>query len=75
MQIGTVVSVTSKVVADERAPGGAELHDAKIEVIVPVVDAPPVEIDKPLDHKPENLDTLFEYRPVGLRNLQETANS
>lgn len=73
LQIGTVVSVTGKVVADERAPGGAELHDAKIEVIVPVVDAPPVEIDKPLDHKPENLDTLFEYRPVGLRNLQETA--
>lgn len=73
LQIGTVVSVNGKVVADERAPGGAELHDAKIEVIVPVVDAPPVEIDKPLDHKPENLDTLFEYRPVGLRNLQETA--
>lgn len=73
LQIGTVVNVTGKVVTDERAPGGAELHEAKIEVIVPVVDAPPVEIDKPLDHKPENLDTLFEYRPVGLRNLQETA--
>jgi nondiscriminating aspartyl-tRNA synthetase len=73
LQIGTVVCITGKVVIDERAPGGAELHDASIEVIVPVEDAPPVEIDKPLDHKPDNLDTLFEYRPIGLRNLQETA--
>lgn len=73
LQIGTVLSVTGKVVADERAPGGAELHDATIEVVVPVVDTPPVEIDKPLDHKSDNLDTLFEYRPIGLRNLQETA--
>jgi nondiscriminating aspartyl-tRNA synthetase len=40
---------------------------------VPVTAEPSVEIDKPLSHKPDNLDTLFEYRPVGLRNLQETA--
>lgn len=40
---------------------------------MPVTDEPPIEIDKPLSHRPENLDTLFEYRPVGLRNLQETA--
>ena len=32
------------VVADERAPGGAELHDPKIEIIVPVTDVPPIEI-------------------------------
>ena len=73
LQIGTVVSASGTVHEDERAPGGAELHDASIEVIVPVVDAPPIEIDKPIDHKPDNLDTLFEYRPVSLRNLQETA--
>ena len=73
LQIGTVVEVTGNVIADDRAPGGAELHDVKLTVISPVVDAPPVEIDKPLDHKPDNLDTLFEYRPIGLRNLQETA--
>lgn len=71
MQIGTVLSVDGKVVEEPRAPGGAELHDARITVIVPVVDEPPIEIDKPLSHKPENLDTLFEYRALGLRNLQE----
>lgn len=71
MQIGTVLKVTGKVVKDDRAPNGAEIHDPKLEVIVPVVDEPPIEIDKPLDHKPENLDTLFENRVIGLRNLQE----
>lgn len=73
MQIGTVLSVDGMVKEEPRAPGGAELHDAKLEVSVPVTDEPPVEIDKPLSHKPDNLDTLFEHRVVGLRNLQETA--
>lgn len=72
MQLGTVLSLTGKVVVDERAPGGAELHDVVVEVLVPVTDESPIEIDKPIDHKSENLDTLFEHRVVSLRNLQET---
>lgn len=72
MQIGTVLEVKGKVVEDERAPGGAEIHEPALTVIVPVTDEPPIEIDKPLNHKSENLDTLFEYRAIGLRNLQET---
>ena len=71
MQIGTVVSFTGTVVADERAPGGAELHDVTVEVLTPVTDEPPIEIDKPISHKSENLDTLFEHRVLSLRNLQE----
>src|SRR3989344_491042 len=47
LQIGTVLEVTGKVVKDERAPGGAEIHDPKLEVMVPVLDEPPIEIDKP----------------------------
>jgi nondiscriminating aspartyl-tRNA synthetase len=73
LQIGTVLSVDGKVVEEPRAPGGAELHEAKLEVMVPVTDEPPIEIDKPLSHKPDNLDTLFDHRVLGLRNLQETA--
>lgn len=71
MQIGTVLSVNGKVTEESRAPGGAELHDPKLEIISPVTDEPPIEIDKPLSHKPDNLDTLFDNRVVGLRNLQE----
>lgn len=73
LQTGTVFALTGLVVADERAPGGAELHDVQVEVLVPVTAEPPIEIDKPLDHKSENLDTLFEHRVIGLRNLQEQA--
>lgn len=71
MQIGTVMSLTGTVVADERAPGGAELHDVRVEIEVPVTDESPIEIDKPINHKPENLDTLFDHRVIGLRNMQE----
>lgn len=73
LQIGTILTVDGQVVKEDRAPGGAELHDAKLTVLVPVEAEPSIEIDKPLSHKPDNLDTLFEYRAVGLRNLQETA--
>lgn len=73
LQIGTVVSFTGLVVADDRAPGGAELHEVKVEVEVPVTDESPIEIDKPILHKPENLETLFDTRVIGLRNLQERA--
>lgn len=73
MQIGTVIALSGTVVADERAPGGAELHDVTIEVITPVEHESPIEIDKPLSHKPDNLDTLFDHRVIGLRNLQERA--
>lgn len=72
-QIGTVVSVSGTVVSEPRAPGGFEIHDPVVEVLVPVNDEPLIEIDKPLSHKSENLDTLFDYRPIGLRNLNETA--
>ena len=71
LQIGTVLAVEGTVKEEPRAPGGAELHDATIEVLVPVTDEPPIEIDKPIQHKPDNLDTLFEYRVLNVRNLQE----
>lgn len=73
LQIGTVLQVEGKVIKDDRAPNGAEIHDPVLEVEVAVTEEPPIEIDKPIDHKPENLDTLFEYRGISLRNLQEAA--
>lgn len=71
LHIGTVLAVTGTVVAEERAPSGAELHKPTIEVLVPVTEEPPIEIDKPIQHKAENLDTLFENRVLNVRNLQE----
>ncbi len=71
LQVGTVLTVTGEVFGDERAPGGVELHGPQLDVMVPVTDEPLIEIDKPLLHKGENLDTLFDSRVIGLRNLQE----
>jgi len=71
MQIGTVLRLTGIVIEDERAPGGVELHDVRVEVLTPVTTEPPIEVDKPIDHKPENLDTLFDNRVLNVRNLQE----
>lgn len=71
MQTGTVLEITGKVIKDDRAPGGVEIHDPKLSVMVPVTDEPPIEIDKPIDHKSENHDTLFENRALNLRNLNE----
>ena len=73
LQIGTILSVQGKVTREPRAPGGAEIHDPQITVEVAVTDEPPIEIDKPLSHQPDNLDTLFDNRVIGLRNISEQA--
>jgi len=72
-QLGSVLTIEGTPAEDERAPGGLEIHDATLTVEVAVKDQPPIEIDKPLEHKSENLDTLLDYRPIGLRNLREQA--
>lgn len=72
MQIGTVLAIDGVVVEEKRAPNGAEIHQPHMTVIVPVFDDPLIEIDKPLSHKPDNLDTLLDYRPIGLRNALES---
>jgi nondiscriminating aspartyl-tRNA synthetase len=68
---GTVLAVHGKVVAEPRAVGGVELHEPEFEVLMPVTDVPPIEFEKPIDHKPENQDTLFENRVYNLRNPDE----
>lgn len=71
LQVGTVMEVTGQVWKDDRAPGGVEIHEPKLIIIVPVTEEPIIEIDKPISHKSEHLETLFDTRVVGLRNLQE----
>jgi nondiscriminating aspartyl-tRNA synthetase len=71
LQGGTVLEITGKVVSEPRAMGGVEIHDPKLEIITPVTDVPPIEFDKPIDHKSENQDTLFDNRVYNLRNPDE----
>jgi aspartyl/asparaginyl-tRNA synthetase len=48
-----------------------EIHSPQIEVVVPVSFVSPIEIDKPLGHSEKELETLFEHRPLSLRNFFE----
>ncbi len=73
MQIGTILAIEGSVEEEPRAPGGAEIHEPKIEVQIRVTEESPIEIDKPLSHKSEHLDTLLDNRPIALRNLGEQA--
>lgn len=73
LQVGTVLSIEGVVAEDSRAPGGVEIHEVGLKIEVPIEAEPPIEIDKQLSHESENLDTLFEYRVIGLRSPREQA--
>ncbi len=67
LQNGTILIIEGMAVADDRAPSGVEIHGPEITVDVPVKAVAPIEVDKPIDHNPENFDTLFDNRVIGLR--------
>jgi nondiscriminating aspartyl-tRNA synthetase len=67
----SVLQVSGLVVAESRAQGGYELHDANIEVISPVTEALPYSI-----HHPDvnvHLDTYLDHPIVGLRHPRQRA--
>ena len=68
---GSILKIVGLVKADVRAHFGVEIHMPQIEVVVPVAYVSPIEIDKPLGHSEKELETLFEYRPLSLRNSFE----
>jgi nondiscriminating aspartyl-tRNA synthetase len=73
LQNGTIVSITGMVKEEPRASNGAEIHEPKVTINVPITDVPPIEVDKNISHNPDNYDTLFGYRYLTLRNLKERA--
>jgi nondiscriminating aspartyl-tRNA synthetase len=44
--VESIIAVEGRVISEPQAPGGIELHDLHIEVIVPVTEAPPVSLNK-----------------------------
>lgn len=71
LHLGTVLKIEGEVVEDKRAKIGVEIHNPKIIVDVPVEFLAPIEMDKPIDHKPENLDSLYENKVLNMRNETE----
>ena len=65
------VQVRGTVVANERAPGGVEVHADTLEVLSRAITPPPVEIAKEAWHA--NPDTLLEYRHMTVRGRKAQA--
>jgi nondiscriminating aspartyl-tRNA synthetase len=65
-QVESIVEVEGTVVAEPQAPGGAELHECAVSVLVPVTEAPPLVINK--RELKAGLDVFLDHAPVGLRH-------
>jgi len=71
LQYESVLQIEGIVAPEPRAPAGAELHDCKVEVIAPVLEPLPFEINK--KELKAGLDVFLNYAPVGLRHLEKRA--
>jgi len=71
LQVETVVSVEGTAEAEERASNGVEIRDADLQVISPVSEVLPFEINKKI-LKP-SLDVYLNNAPVGLRHPRKQA--
>lgn len=67
----SVMQVSGLVVAESRAQGGYELHEAEIEVLSPVTEALPYSIHHPQVNV--HLDTFLDHAIVGLRHPRQRA--
>ena len=71
LQVESVLAITGDVVAEPRARGGAELRAREIEVLSPVVEPLPFEINRPV-LKPA-LDIWLDRAPLALRHGSKRA--
>lgn len=67
----SVVRLTGEVAKEDRAPQGAEIRAEKVEVISPVKEDIPIEINK--KEMNVNLDTLLDNRMITLRAPRQKA--
>jgi nondiscriminating aspartyl-tRNA synthetase len=62
----SVLEVHGTVAAEPQAPGGIEVRDARIEVLVPALDVPPIDLYRPVMNA--QLPTILDHAPVTLRH-------
>ena len=67
----SVLQVEGTVIAEAQAPDGVELHDCQVEVVTPVTEVLPFELNKKV-LKP-SLDVFLDHAPVGLRHPHKQA--
>jgi len=65
-QVESIIELEGTVVAEPQAPGGAELRNCIVRVVVPVAEPPPLAINK--REVKTSLDVFLNHAPVGLRH-------
>src|SRR5512136_723257 len=70
-QVESILEVEGLVVTEPQAPGGAELRDCAVRVLVPVAEPPPLSINK--REVKASLDVFLNHAPVGLRHPAQRA--
>ena len=71
LQTETVLRIEGTVVAEERSPSGVDIREATIEILSPVTEIGPFELNKRV-LKP-NLDTFLDHAGYGLRHPLKAA--
>lgn len=71
LMTGTVLSIAGLVVAMPQAPGGVELHEAQLEVLVPVREAMPLSLHKRELHA--GLSTILDHAVLANRRPERQA--
>jgi nondiscriminating aspartyl-tRNA synthetase len=71
VQVESVVEVRGVVVAEAQAPGGYELRETEVTILEPVLEAPPIEINK--REMRAAMETFLDHAVVGLRHPKRRA--
>src|SRR5512136_349971 len=70
-QVESILEIEGLVVTEPQAPGGAELRDCAVRVLVPIAEPPPLSINK--REVKASLDVFLNHAPVGLRHPAQRA--
>ena len=65
-QVESVIELQGTVTREPQAPGGVELRECSVHVLVPIAEAPPLTINK--RELKANLDVFLDHAPIGLRH-------
>jgi nondiscriminating aspartyl-tRNA synthetase len=71
VQVESLIELRGVVVAEAQAPGGAELHETEVSILEPVLEPPPIELNK--REMKAALETFLDHAVIGLRHPRRRA--
>ncbi len=71
VQVESLIELRGVVAAEAQAPGGAELHETEVTILEPVLEPPPIELNK--REMKAALETFLDHAVIGLRHPRRRA--